>query len=198
MNLFLKRKKNKHYRWVSKDRKTKFRIFALSTRKREYDKGVKKMYKNIKYRFYDQFLAAKNKGKKFNFTSDKLAHYKKGFNKYFRNVATLTHGVPIACKKYKLKRNNNCIERDHQYSRKLENNARGHKSFFGATALFNLGDVYYNFIDKQRLMKKCKKTKRWIPKEKGWRTPAQRAGIKINLGENYQLLNLIKLVSADN
>jgi len=187
MNLSSKQKKNKHYRWVSKDRKTKFRIYTLSTRNRGYDGGVKKMYKNIKYRFYDQFLAAKKKGKKFNFTSDKLAHYKKGFNKYFRNVATLTHGVPIACKKHKLKHNNNCIERDHQYSRKLENNTRGHKSFQGATALFNLGDVYYNFIDKQRL-----------EHERIWRTPAERAGIKINLGKNYELLNLIKLVSADN
>ena len=140
------------------------------------------MYKNIKDRFYDQFLIAKRKGKKFNFTSDKLAHYKKGFKKYFYNVATLTHGVPIACKKYKLKHNNNCIERDHQYSRKLENNTRGHKSFQGATAFFNSEDFYYNFIDKQKLLD-----------EKLWRTPAQRAGININLGEKYQLLNLIKL-----
>jgi len=145
------------------------------------------MYKNIKDRCYNQFLAAKKKGKKFSFTNDKLAHYKKGFNKYFRNVATLNHGVPIAYKKYKLKHNNNCIERDHQYSRKLENNIRGHKSSQGATALFNLGDVYYNFIDKQRL-----------EHEKIWRTPAERAGIKINPRENYQLLNLIKLASADN
>src|SRR3989344_1135692 len=187
MNLFLKQKKNKHYRWVSKDRKTKFRIFALSTRKREYDKGVKKMYKNIKYRFYDQFILAKKKNKKFNFTTDKLAHYKKGFNKYFRNVATLTHGVSIACKKHKLKHNNNCIERDHQYSRKLENNARGNKSFQGVTALFCLGDIYYNFIDKQKL-----------ESEKRWRTPGERAGIKLNLGDKYQLLNIIKLASADN
>lgn len=116
-----------------------------------------------------------------------MAHYKKGFKKYFYNVAKLIHGVPIACKKYKLKHNNNCIERDHQYSRKLEHNGRGHKSFYGATALFNLGDVYYNFIDKQRLSN-----------EELWRTPAQRAGIKINLGERFQLLTLMKIASADN
>src|SRR3989344_6117306 len=187
MNLFLKLKKKTCYRWVSKDRKTKFRISTLSSRNRTYECGVKKMYRNIKERCYDQFLAAKKIGKKFNFTSDKLAHYKKGFNKYFRNVATLTHGVPIKCKKYKLKRNNNPIERDHQYSRKLEKNARGHKSFEGTNALFNLGDVYYNFIDKQKL--ECEKT---------WRTPAQRAGISVNLGEKYQLLNLIKIASVDN
>ena len=99
----------------------------------------------------------------------------------------MNHGVPIKCKKYKLKKNNNCIERDHQYSRKLEKNARGHKSFEGANALFNLGDVYYNFIDKQKLSG-----------EKLWRTPAERAGIKINLGNKYQLLNFMKIASADN
>lgn len=120
-------------------------------------------------------------------TSDKLAHYKKGFNKYFRNVATLTHGVPIKCRKYKLKRNNNPVERDHQYSRKLEKNSRGHKSFDGINALFNLGDVYYNYIDKQKLLD-----------EKSWRTPADRAEIKLNLGERYWLLNFMKLASADN
>lgn len=145
------------------------------------------MYKDVKERCYEQFLAAKKKGKKFNFITDKLAHYKKGFNKFFYNIATLTHGVPIACKKYGLKHNNNCIERDHQYSRKLENNGRGHKSFKAATALFNIGDAYYNFIDKQRL-----------EHEKTWRTPAQRAGISINLGDKYQLLNLIKMLYADN
>jgi transposase-like protein len=140
------------------------------------------MFKDIKKRCYPQFLEAKKRGRKINFTSDKLGHYKKGFNKYFYNVATLAHGVPIACKKYKLKHNNNCIERDHQYSRKLECNSRGHKSFKGATALFNLGDIYYNFIDKQRL-----------EHEETWRTPAQRAGIHINFGEKHQLLNLIKI-----
>ena len=140
------------------------------------------MFRDIKERCYDQFLAGNKIGKKFNFTTDKLAHYKKGFNKYFYNVATINHGVPIKCKKYKLKKNNNCIERDHQYSRRLEKNARGHKSFEGANALFNLGDVYYNFIDNQKL-----------EKENIWRTPAERADIKIKLGKNYQLLNLIKM-----
>ncbi len=94
--------------------------------------------------------------------------------------------------KYGLKRNNNCIERGHQYSRKLEKNLRGHKDIDGISAVFNLGDAYYNYIDKQRLMKKSRKEKRWIAKEKKWRTPAERAKIKIKFGDKYQLLNLIK------
>lgn len=117
-----------------------------------------------------------------NFTSDKLAHYRKGYNKYFRNVATLTHGVPIGCKKHGLTRNNNCIERDHQYSRAMEKNCRGHKSLEGISGLLDVGDAYYNFIDKQKLKR-----------EKTWKTPAQRAKIGIDLGANYQLLTLIKM-----
>ena len=172
---------------MSKDRKTKFRINAFSSRKRTYEDGPKKVYADIKKRCYDQFLEAKKKGEKFNFTSDKLEHYRKGFNKYFRNVATLTHGVPIKCKKYGLKRNNNCIERDHQYSRKLEKNARGHKDFDAVSAMFDVGDAYYNYIDTQKLFA-----------EKKWRTPAERAKIKLKLGDTFQLLKLIKKSYAEN
>lgn len=128
-----------------------------------------------------QFLAARERGKTMNITSDKLPHYKKGHNKYFRNVATLTHGVPIKCRKYGLRRNNNCIERDHQYSRTLEKTARGHKDLKGVSALLDIGDAYYNYIDKQK-----------VRQEKRWRTPAQRAGINLKQGESYQLLQLIK------
>ncbi len=155
------------------------------------------MYADIKNRCYDQFLDAKRREKKFNFTSDMLAHYKKGFTKYFFRVATLTHGVPIKCRKYGLKRNNNCVERDHQYSRKLEKNSRGNKEIDGISSLYDVGDAYYNFIDKQRLMKKCRKTKKWMQKEKRWRTPAERAKIKLELGERLQLLGLIKLAHAE-
>ena len=105
----------------------------------------------------------------------------------------MTFGVPIKCKKYGLKRNNNCIERDHQYSRKLEKNCRGNKDIDGISSVYDLGDAYYNYIDKQKLMKKSRKEKKWMAKEKKWRTPAERAKIKIKLGEKYQLLNLMKI-----
>ena len=98
----------------------------------------------------------------------------------------MTFGVPIKCKKHKLKLNNNCIERDHQYSRKLEKNSRGHKDIDGISAVFDLGDAYYNYIDKQKLAG-----------EKRLRTPAERIKIKVNLDERYRLLNLIKKAYAE-
>ena len=171
---------------MSKDRKRKFRINAFSSRKRSYEQGAKKVYKDIKKRCYPQFLKAKEKCKPFNFRTDKLRHYKKGYKKFFYNVATLTFGVSIKQKKHGLKRNNNCIERDHQYSRTLEKNSRGHKDFAGISALFDLADAYYNYIDKQKLAG-----------EKKWRTPADRVKIKIDLGDKFQLLNLIKKSYAE-
>lgn len=151
-----------------------------------YKGGAQAVYVDMKQRFYNQFLEAKRKGKKFNFTTDKLPHYRKGCNKYFLHVATLTHGVPIKCRKYGLKRNNNSVERDHQYSRTLEHNTRGHKNIHGISALFDIGDVYYNYIDTQKLRR-----------EKTWRNPAQRAGIKLKLGKRYQLLELIRRSYAE-
>ncbi len=171
---------------MSKDRIRKFRINSFSSKKRSYEQGPKKVYKDIKKRCNKQFLEAKKKGKKFNFRTDKLGHYKKGFKKFFRNVATLTFGVPIKCKKHGLKRNNNCIERDHQYSRKLEKNSRGHKDIYGISAVFDLGDFYYNYIDKQKLAG-----------EKRWRTPAERVNIKLEVGDRFQLLNSIKKAYAE-
>jgi transposase-like protein len=148
--------------------------------------GSKKVYKDIKSRFYLQFLAARKRKTKFNFRTDKLAHYKKGFKKYFLNVATLTFGVSIRQKQHGLKRNNNCIERDHQYSRALEKNCRGHKDFEGISALYDVGDAYYNYIDKQKLKD-----------ERTWRTPAQRAKIKLKLGDSHHLLGLILKAYAE-
>ena len=120
----------------------------------------------------------------------------KGFNKFFRNVATINHGVSIKAKNSGLKHNNNCAERDHQYSRKLEKNCRGHKSINSVSALFDIGDIYYNYIDKQLLRKKDKGTSKWIPKEKRCKTPAERAKIKLKIGKRFQLLKLIKLAHA--
>ena len=79
----------------------------------------------------------------------------------------------------------------------LEKNSRGHKDFKWISALFDVGDAYYNFIDKQKLMKKSMKENKWVIKEKKWRTPAERAKIKLELGDKFQLLNLIKQSYAE-
>ena len=122
---------------------------------------------------------------KIDIISDGCESYKKAYNKHFRNVADLTFGVPIACRKYKLQHNNNCIERDHQYERQRFKIMRGFNSFESAQAINDLLDVHYNFIDEQQL-----------ENEKRSRTPAQRAGIDLKLGRRYKLLRLIQIAKS--
>lgn len=119
--------------------------------------------------------------------SDKMENYRIGFKKFFRNVAILVFGVSIACRKYGLRYNNNCIERDHQYTKQRYKIMRNFSAVDSAEDLMNFLDVHYNFIDLQKLSG-----------EKLYRTPAERAGIKLNLGKRYKLLQLIRIASTQN
>lgn len=173
------------YRWSAKDNDTKYRLYGKLTKKRDYETGAKPLFMHIKKLFYSQFLKRKDLGMKIRFVSDKLAHYKKGFNKYFRNVAELTHGIPIKAKKAGLKYNNNCAERDHQYNKQRCKSMRGFKKIKEANKILNFFDVHYNFIDKQTI--KGKK-----------QTPAQAAGFGKSLGTTYMLLRLINYTYVEN
>ena len=177
-------KKENVYRWSAKDKNTKYRLYGCLTKKRDYETGAKPLFKHLKKNFYEQFLSRKKAGQKIRFITDKLAAYKKGFNKYFSKVAEITHGVPIACKKYKLKHNNNCIERDHQYNKQRYKTMRGFKQIKSSDEILDFFDVHYNFVDKQFINKKVQ-------------TPAEAAWIHKNLGDNYKLLKLIELVDAE-
>lgn len=170
------------YRWNAKDRKTRFKLYGFTTRKRSYKKGALRLYCYIKSRFYDQFKERKEKGKPIKFISDKLAHYKKGFNKTFRKVAELVHGVPIACKKYGLKHNNNCAERDNERIKQRYKVMRSFGDLKSANEILDFLDIFYNFLDEMKL-----------EKEKRYRTPAQRAGIKLKF-RRFKLLKLIRYV----
>lgn len=170
------------YRWNAKDKETRFKLYGFTTRKRSYRKGALRLYCYLKIRFYKQFKERKEKGKPIEFISDKLAHYKKGFNKTFRNVAKLVHGVPIACKKYGLKHNNNCAERDNERIKQRYKVMRSFGDLKSANEIMDFLDIFYNFLDEIKL-----------EEETRYRTPAQRAGINIKF-RKYKLLNLIRHV----
>ena len=93
-------------------------------------------------------------------------------------------GVPIACKKFGLKHNNNPIER---YNGKLKdrmNARRGEfKSFSYAEAFMNLQRIMHNFVNPHQELK--------------GKTPAEKAEIKLNLGRN-KLLELIEFMAKTN
>jgi len=176
MKLLLMSGKKNAYRWRAKDSKTKFKLFGLLTEQRSYENGTKILFKTIKNKCGTQFIERAKRGRKIVFVSDKLGHYKKGFNKYFRYVAELRFGISIKQKKYGYKHNNNVIERDNREVKQRYYPMIGFKELNSANNVLDLLDTYDNYIE-----------------DKENKTPAQRAGIELNLGKRYQFLNLIKV-----
>ncbi|MFH1425558.1 MAG: DDE-type integrase/transposase/recombinase [archaeon] len=162
---------------------TKFATAHLFVDKRSLENCVK-FLSQIKERCYDQILVRYYTkkflkiDKRITFVCDGFWNYKNAFNKLFYRVAKLQFGVPIACKKFGLKHNNNPVER---YNGKLKdrmNARRGEfKSFEYAKAFMNLQHVINNFVNPHQQL--------------GEKTPAERAGIKLKLGRS-RLLGLIK------
>ena len=55
------------------------------------------------------------------FVSDKFGNYKTAWKKLFNRVTKMRFGVPIACKKFGLKHNNNSVERhNRELSRRFD------------------------------------------------------------------------------
>jgi len=111
--------------------------------------------------------------------SDKLGQYKRAFNRYFYRIAKIVHGVPIACRQYGLRFNNNPIERHNEDIKQRYKVMRHFKSFASAEAFLKLRRVIYNFVRTHQTMN---------------RTPAGAAGIDLGLARN-RLLDLIRVCS---
>lgn len=172
--VFLKVKGKQVYLWGAIDSKTKFRFSGPLTKTRSYEKGAKPLFRQVKHRSI---------GTPRRIVSDKLGHYKKGFDKYFRNSGVkLSHGVPIACKKYGLKYNNNAIERDQRRIRQFSNPKGSFQDDCSAEEQLTLYDSFHNYIFPH-------------PELRG-KTPAEMAGIHLSLGRN-RLNSLIKIASRE-
>ena len=149
----------------------------------------KRFLKQIKDNCYPQilerYLSEKHKKKEdrllFEFICDKFGNYKSAFNKLFYRVANLHFGVPIACKKYGLKHNNNPVER---YNGKLDDRLKiirgGFGSFEGAKSFMDLQRVLHNFVNPHQELKE--------------KTPAEMAEITLPL-RRRKLLNLIRFLA---
>ena len=176
-----------HYDLNCIDAKTKYVTAHLFVEKRTIEK-CKEFLGQIKITCYKQILETykKEKHKKSKdrkliiFVCDGFENYGNAWSKIFRIVTKLTSGVPIACKKYGLKHNNNPIER---YNGKIKDRIKimrgGFYSFEGAQTFLNLNHIIHNFVNPHQQLKE--------------KTPAQTAEITIPLGKN-KLLNLIAYV----
>ena len=169
------------------DSKTKFVLAHSFVEKRTKEKCVK-FLNQIKDICYDQiiYVYKKEKHKKvedrelIEFTCDKFANYKTAFSKLFYRTCKLNFGVPIACKKYNLKHNNNPVERyNGKIKDRIKNIRSGFKSFEDAKKFMDLRRTIYNFVNPHQ--------------ELLGRTPAETAGIDLELERN-KLMSLIKFV----
>ncbi|MEK6825497.1 MAG: DDE-type integrase/transposase/recombinase [Nanoarchaeota archaeon] len=170
------------------DNITKF-VLAHSFVGKRTKEECKKFLKQIKDSCYPQilerYLSEKHKPREdrflFEFICDKFANYKSAFSKLFYRVAELHFGVPIACKRYGLKHNNNPVER---YNGKLEDRLKiirgGFGSFEGAKDFMNLQRVLHNFINPHQ--------------ELQGKTPSEMAEITLPL-KRKKLLNLIRFLA---
>lgn len=172
--VFLKVKGRTVYLWGAIDKKTKFRFSGPLTAARSYEKGTKPLFYHVKHN---------TEGMPKRIVSDKLGHYKRGYNKYFLNSGTkLSHGVPIGCKKHGLKFNNNSIERDNRRIRQFTDPKGSFQEIHSAEKQLFLHDVFHNFIIGH-------------PALHG-KTPAEASDILLALGRN-KLYGLIKMASRE-
>jgi len=140
---------------------------------------------NCYQQILERYLSERHKNNKdrllFEFVCDGFPNYKSAFYKLFYRVVKLNFGVPIACKKYGLKHNNNPAER---YNGKLDDRLKiirgGFGSFEGAKAFMNLQRIIHNFVNPHQELR--------------GKTPAEMAEITLPLGRN-KLLNLIRYLA---
>lgn len=173
-----------HYDLNAVDSKTKYVLAHSFVEKRTLPACVK-FLSQIKRTCYTQILEVfhKEKHKKtkdrklVTFVCDGFWNYKPAFNKLFYRVAKLVFRVPIACRKYGLKHNNNPAERYNQNLDDRIKTMRNFKSFSKAKSFFDLHRICRNFVNP------CMQLQ--------GKTPAEAAGINLKLGRN-KLLTLIQ------
>lgn len=134
-------------------------------------------YGQMLARYWQERHKPAKKRKVITFVSDRFVNYRTAWRKLFFRVTKLTFGVPIGCKKYGLKYNNNPIERYNQDIKDQTITKRHFGSGDGARAFLDLRRIIKNFINPHQQLK--------------GRTPAEAAEIDLPLGRS-RLLNLIK------
>ena len=167
------------------DSKTKFVLAEIVVVERTLEACIE-FLQQIKRWCYSQMLETyKHESKKpakkrrlIVFVSDKFVNYKTSWKKLFYRITILRFGVPIACKKFGLKHNNNSVERhNRELSRRFDalNVFQTHQ---GAQSTSTLCKILHNYVNLHSMLDE--------------KTPAQCAGLILPLGRN-KLLDLIKI-----
>ena len=169
------------------DSKTKYVLAHSFVKKRTFSACVdflrqikKTCYRQVLEVYHKEKCKPVKKRKLIIFVCDGFCNYKSAFNKLFYGVAKLAFGVPIACRKFGLKHNNNAAERYNQNIDDRIKVMRNFKSFPNAKAFFELHRICRNFINP------CMQLQ--------GKTPAEAAGVHLKLGRN-RLLQLIRFMA---
>ena len=173
------------YRLTAIDSKTKFVLaeIVVVERTKEACTAFLQQIKNWTYkqmleRYKKEMMKQANKRKLIIFVSDKFWNYKVAWKKLFYRITKLRFGVPIACKKYGLKHNNNHVERhNRELSRRFDalNVFQTHE---GAQATSTPLKILHNYVNPHCMLRR--------------KTPAEKAELILPLGKN-KLLDMIKL-----
>lgn len=173
----------KTYFWRAKESKTGFKFSGPVGRRSM--QNCQRLNRQIKKRCYKHMLDRKKEGKKkIKFVSDKLPHYKTTHNKMFRNVTDIMHGIPIKAKQKGLKYNNNEIECEHPAVNERIRHMKGVEDIDFVECVLHLKDAMDNFARKRNRKSK---------------TPAELAGINLDLGRNKTLglIYVLRLVGLE-
>jgi hypothetical protein len=135
-------------------------------------------YVQILERYRKERIKPPEKRHLFVFVSDKFANYRNAWRKLFYRVTELQFGVPIACKKYGRKHNNNPVERHNREIGRRVDALNVFQTHLGASATLTLFKFVYNYTTPHDSL--------------GGKTPAEAAGLKLALGRN-KLRGLISL-----
>jgi len=147
-----------------------------------------KFFRQIKDTCYGQILSVylqekckpARRRRPITFVTDGFENYRNAFNKLFYRTCRLVFGVPIACRKYGLKHNNNPIERYNGDIKDRIKTMRDFGSHEGAESFLNMKRMVHNFVNPHMGLK--------------GRTPAESADIDLKLGRR-KLLRLITIHS---
>jgi transposase-like protein len=94
-------------------------------------------------------------GKYITLVYDGFENYHNACKKMFCFVAKLVFGIPIACKKYGLKHNNNAIER---YNREIDRRNFSKQNFLshkGAKSFSLMRTIIHNFVNPHNQVNYC-------------------------------------------
>ena len=172
------------------DSETNYVLAHLFVDKRTKQKCYE-FLKQIKKSCYEQIISTFNQEKHkkvedrelIKFVCDKFANYNSAFSRNFYRIANLSFGVPIACKKYHLEHNNNPAERyNGKIDDRIKNIRSGFGSFEGARCFMDLRRIIHNFVNPNQQL--------------NGKTPAEMAGINLELGRN-KLLGLARYLANE-